>query len=319
MQGDFFLTNWFFEGMKWVHANITGNQIVLTIILCTIILKLITVFSDIKSRKYSMKMNALQPEIKRLQKKYQNDPKKMQAEQSKLMKQSGVSMMGGCLPMLIMMPLFFCFIAAFRYWGHEQMVEVIMELNETGDSTLFDSFKFLWVNNIWRPDNGTMSVVISAKDFLGNQELPKLLYFVRHPEALEVFKQLGFLSESGGLVELTDEVIARYNDLVAPLAAKYAGYNNGWFILPIVAAGSNFLTSWIMQRGQAPANADKNDPTQKSGKMMMYIFPIMSFFFCLTSNAAFAVYWIISSLTSLITNLILNKKFPRNAVVQEAK
>lgn len=302
--------------MKWVHANITGNQIVLTIIVCTVLLKLITVFSDIKSRKYSMKMNAIQPEIKRLQKKYQNDPKKMQAEQSKLMKKSGVSMMGGCLPMLIMMPLFFCFIAAFRYWGHEQMVKVILELNETGDSQLFDSFRFLWINNIWRPDNGTMSVIISAEDFLSNAEIPKLLYFQQNPDALAIFQKLGFLSESGGLVELTDEVIARYNDLVAPLVAKYAGYNNGWFILPVLAAGMNFLTQWIMTRGQAAPNSD--DPAQKSGKMMMYIFPIMSFIFCLTSNAAFGVYWVISSLTSLITNLILNKKFPRT-VVQEVK
>ena len=156
-----------------------------------------------------------------------------------------------------------------------------------------------------------MSVVISAKDFLSNPELPKLLYFQQNPQALEVFKNLGFLSESGGLVELTDEIIARYNDLVAPLVAKYEGFNNGWFILPVLAAGMNFLTQWVMSRGQT---AEAN----KQGKLMMYIFPIMSFFFCLTSNAAFAVYWVISSVATLITNLLLNKKYPR-PVVQEVK
>ena len=263
MQGDFFLTTWFFEGMRWVYQSITGNDIVLTIVICTILLKLITVFSDISSRKYSMKMAVVQPEIQRLQKKYQNDPKKLQMEQSKLMKKNGVSMLGGCLPMPIMMPLFFCFIAAFRYWGHEQMVRVILELNETGDSQLFDTFKFLWVNNIWRPDNGTMSVVLSAEDFLSNAELPKLLYFTEHPEALEVFKSLGFLSESGGLVEVTSEVTARYNELIAPILAKYQGVNNGWFILPVIAGGLNFLTQWVMMKSQ-PANP----ATQQSSKTM---------------------------------------------------
>ena len=310
MQNGFFLTRWCFEGMRWVYYNLTGGHIVLTIILCTILLKLITVFSDIKSRKYSMKMAVVQPEIQRLQKKYQNDPKRLQAEQSKLMKKEGVSMLGGCLPMLIMMPLFFCFIAAFRYWGYEQMVRVLLELNESGTSTLFDSFKFLWVNNIWQPDSGVASVVMSAESFLATPELSQLLFFKENPAALETFQSLGFIVQD--IKNIPAEAIAKYNELVAPIVSQYQGYTNGWFILPVLAAGSNFLTQWIMTKSQ-PQSA------QQGSKMMLYLFPAMSFFFCLTANSAFAVYWIMSSITSLVTNLILNKKYPRPAVEEVRK
>ena len=114
MQNDFFLTTWFLEAMKWLYSNV--NSVFLTILICTLVLKLLTVFSDIKTRTSSTKMAAIQPEIQKLQKKYANDPQKLQKAQSKLMRERGVSMWGSCLPMLITMPLFFCFLAAFRFW-----------------------------------------------------------------------------------------------------------------------------------------------------------------------------------------------------------
>lgn len=45
------------------------------------------------------------------------------------MKEKGVSMWGSCLPMLITMPLFFCFIAAFRYWGYEMNLRLLVDEN----------------------------------------------------------------------------------------------------------------------------------------------------------------------------------------------
>ncbi|MDD3921143.1 MAG: membrane protein insertase YidC, partial [Eubacteriales bacterium] len=117
MVGDFFLTNWIFEGMHWVFDNVTGGSVFLTIVICTIIIRGISIIGDVKSRKSSVKMQEVQPDLQKLQKKYANDPRKLQMAQQKLMKERGVSMWGSCLPMLIMMPLFFCFIAAFRFWA----------------------------------------------------------------------------------------------------------------------------------------------------------------------------------------------------------
>ena len=74
MQGDFFLTTWFLEAMKWVYSNV--NSVFLTILICTVVLRGITIFSDIATRKSQAKMNGIQPELAKIQKKYANDPSK---------------------------------------------------------------------------------------------------------------------------------------------------------------------------------------------------------------------------------------------------
>lgn len=310
MQNAFFLTNWIFEGMKWVNSNISGGSIFITILIWTVLLKVVMIPSDISTRKSSLKTAALQPKIQKLQKKYKDDPRRLQAEQSKLMKENGVSMLGGCLPMLIMMPLFFCFIAAFRYWGYEQMVQVLLELNEKGSSEMFQKFQFLWIHNIWQADNGMYPVIMKAEQFLATKDLQNLLFFRDNPAALDTFRNLGFIIND--VKNIPADAITKYNQLVQPIMDQYTGYGNGWFILPILAAGTQFLSAWIMQKNQ-PATQ------QQQNKSMMYIFPIMSFVFCLSNTSAFAIYWVISSVASIVSNIILNKAYANKIPTEELK
>ena len=295
--------------MKWVYGNV--NSVFLTILICTVVLKAITLFSDIKTRKSSAQMAAIQPEIQKIQKKFANDPQKAQQAQSKLMKERGVSMWGSCLPMLITMPLFFCFLAAFRFWGYEETIRLLVEDNP---AEILESFKFLWITNIWQPDSGLAPVVMKAKDFLSIAKLDQLLYLKNNPGVWEKLVDLGIAAANGVNAQgatiytflNTEAAQAAYTAAVQPLLNLHAGYSNGWFILPLLAGVTNFFSSWLMQRGQP-----KNPQTDSTNKMMMWMFPIMSVWFCLTYNAAFALYWSISSICMIITNLVLNKKFPR--------
>lgn len=313
MQGDFFLTTWFLEAMKWVYSNV--NSVFFTILICTIVLRGLTIFSDIATRKSQAKMNGIQPELAKIQKKYANDPQKAQMMSQKLMKERGVSMWGSCLPLLITMPLFFCFIAAFRFWGYEETIKLLVSDNA---EELLRSFKFLWVNNIWQPDNGLSPVIQEGSKFLANvKDLDRLLYLQNNPEVWEKLVQLGIAVNEGGAFRFhnTQAAIDAYNAAVQPLLQVYAGHNNGWFILPLIAGGTQFLANWIMQKGQ-PA-PDPNNPAASTNKMMMWLFPLMSLWFCLSYNAAFAIYWILTSVSMVLVNLVLNKKFPRAAVTQE--
>ena len=295
--------------MKWVYGNV--NSVFLTILICTVVLKAITLFSDIKTRKSSAQMAAIQPEIQKIQKKYANDPQKAQQAQSKLMKERGVSMWGSCLPMLITMPLFFCFLAAFRFWGYEETIRLLVEDNP---AEILESFKFLWITNIWQPDSGLAPVVMKAKDFLSIAKLDQLLYLKNNPGVWEKLVGLGIAAANGVNAQgatiytflNTEAAQAAYTAAVQPLLDLHTGYSNGWFILPLLAGATNFFSSWLMQRGQP-----QNPQTNSTNKMMMWMFPIMSVWFCLTYNAAFALYWSISSICMIITNLVLNKKFPR--------
>ena len=315
MTGDFFLTNWFLEAMRWIYSLTCAisesgfGNVFLTILISTILLRALTIFSDIKTRKSSAKMAEVQPEIQRLQKKYANDPRRFQAEQTKLMKEKGVSMWGSCLPMLITMPLFFCFIAAFRYWGYEMNLRLLVDENAM---ELFKSFKFLWINNIWQPDNGLTPVLANGASFLATPQLSNLLY-LQEPGVGEKLVEMGLavtkVYQGGVSYQLlsNDAAIAIYDAAIQPFLDVYKGYNNGWFIMSILAGGTNFLSAWLMTKNTPAANEE----AAKSTKWMNYLFPVMSFIFCLNYNAAFAIYWTLTSVIMIIVNLILNKKFPR--------
>lgn len=321
MTGDFFLTNWFLEAMRWIYSltctiSESGfGNVFLTILISTILLRALTIFSDIKTRKSSAKMAEVQPEIQRLQKKYANDPRRFQAEQTKLMKEKGVSMWGSCLPMLITMPLFFCFIAAFRYWGYEMNLRLLVDENAM---ELFKSFKFLWINNIWQPDNGLTPVLANGASFLATPQLSNLLY-LQEPGVGEKLVEMGLavtkVYQGGVSYQLlsNDAAIAIYDAAIQPFLDVYKGYNNGWFIMSILAGGTNFLSAWLMTKNTPAANEE----AAKSTKWMNYLFPIMSFIFCLNYNAAFAIYWTLTSVIMIIVNLILNKKFPRTEPAKE--
>lgn len=321
MTGDFFLTNWFLEAMRWIYSLTCAisesgfGNVFLTILISTILLRALTIFSDIKTRKSSAKMAEVQPEIQRLQKKYANDPRRFQAEQTKLMKEKGVSMWGSCLPMLITMPLFFCFIAAFRYWGYEMNLRLLVDENAM---ELFKSFKFLWINNIWQPDNGLTPVLANGASFLATPQLSNLLY-LQEPGVGEKLVKMGLavtkVYQGGVSYQLlsNDAAIAIYDAAIQPFLDVYKGYNNGWFIMSILAGGTNFLSAWLMTKNTPAANEE----AAKSTKWMNYLFPVMSFIFCLNYNAAFAIYWTLTSVIMIIVNLILNKKFPRTEPAKE--
>ena len=321
MTGDFFLTNWFLEAMRWIYSLTCAisesgfGNVFLTILISTILLRALTIFSDIKTRKSSAKMAEVQPEIQRLQKKYANDPRRFQAEQTKLMKEKGVSMWGSCLPMLITMPLFFCFIAAFRYWGYEMNIRLLVDENAM---ELFKSFKFLWINNIWQPDNGLTPVLANGASFLATPQLSNLLY-LQEPGVGEKLVEMGLAVTKvyqGGVsyqILSNDAAIAIYDAAIQPFLDVYKGYNNGWFIMSILAGGTNFLSAWLMTKNTPAANEE----AAKSTKWMNYLFPVMSFIFCLNYNAAFALYWTLTSVIMIIVNLILNKKFPRTEPAKE--
>ena len=321
MTGDFFLTNWFLEAMRWIYSLTCAisesgfGNVFLTILISTILLRALTIFSDIKTRKSSAKMAEVQPEIQQLQKKYANDPRRFQAEQTKLMEEKGVSMWGSCLPMLITMPLFFCFIAAFRYWGYEMNLRLLVDENAM---ELFKSFKFLWINNIWQPDNGLTPVLANGASFLATPQLSNLLY-LQEPGVGEKLVEMGLAVTKvyqGGVsyqILSNETAIAIYDAAIQPFLDVYKGYNNGWFVMSILAGGTNFLSAWLMTKNTPAANEE----AAKSTKWMNYLFPIMSFIFCLNYNAAFAIYWTLTSVIMIIVNLILNKKFPKTEPVKE--
>ena len=106
----------------------------------------------------------------------------------------------------------------------------------------------------------------------------------------------------------TDTAVEKYDNLMK----KYQhGNNNGWFILPVLATGFQLLSAWLSMRQSKKLNPGAAQQ-QQSMNFMLWLFPIMSFFVCLSSTSAFSLYWVLSSvlqiITSQLTNLIMSKK-----------
>jgi len=130
-----------FEGMHDIILNIfkmepSGVSYILTIALFTLIIRLLILPLNIKANRSNVRMQEIQPELNAIKKKYANDPQKMQAEYSKCMKENNVSMLGGCLPTLLPLPILFALYYVF----------MTINVNQVTDTS------FLWIPNVFAKD-----------------------------------------------------------------------------------------------------------------------------------------------------------------------
>ena len=121
------------SSMNWLH-DVTKMGYGWTIVVITILLRIIFWPFTAASMRSAKKMQALGPEVQALKEKYKDDPQKFTQKQMELWKKNKVNPMSGCLPMLVQMPVFFGFLA---------MIRCAIELRGA---------HFLWVADLTKPD-----------------------------------------------------------------------------------------------------------------------------------------------------------------------
>lgn len=87
----------------------------IAIILTTVIFKTLLLPLNIMQTKNQLKMAEVQPEIKKIQEKYKNDPQTLATKQQQLYKETGYNPLSGCLPILIQFPVIIAFYRIFLY------------------------------------------------------------------------------------------------------------------------------------------------------------------------------------------------------------
>lgn len=108
------------------------------IILITIIIKVATLPLTRKQLQSQKAMQELQPKLKELQDKYGKDRQKLSEEQMKLYKEAGVNPMGGCLPLLVQMPIL---------WGLYQALYAVASTDLVTPAQRV----FFWIPDLFRP------------------------------------------------------------------------------------------------------------------------------------------------------------------------
>ena len=96
----------FFGTILKFFYDISGNYGV-AIILFTLTVNIILLPLTWKQQKSTTKMQSIQPELQRIQQKYKNDKEKLNMETMKLYQDNNINPMGGCLPLLIQLPIIF--------------------------------------------------------------------------------------------------------------------------------------------------------------------------------------------------------------------
>jgi len=157
-----FIAKPLFYALNWTNDRITHN-FGWAIVLVTIAINILTFPFRLTSLKSSKKMQALQPEIQRINEKYKGlsirDPKKaeQQQEMMALYKKHGVNPVGGCAPMLLQIPFFIAYYT---------VLTVAIELRGAS---------WLWVSDLSRPEQlpiRLLPVLLIVTQFLTQRMTP---------------------------------------------------------------------------------------------------------------------------------------------------
>jgi YidC/Oxa1 family membrane protein insertase len=119
------ILNPLYAAVAWVMAQIhaglslflpstSGEAWFLTIVLLVVLMRLILVPLFVKQMHSMRKMSALTPQLQELRKKYKGDKQTLNEETMRLYKEAGVNPLGGCLPLVAQLPVFFALFNVLR-------------------------------------------------------------------------------------------------------------------------------------------------------------------------------------------------------------
>lgn len=303
-----------------------------TIVVFSLLLRLVIFPFDYKSRVSMRKTTKIQPQLTALQKKYANDKDTLNRKMSELYKKEKINPLSSCLPMLLTMPVLFAVWAALRMMANEQMVQQVFDILQ-GKEPVMESW--LWVKNLWMPDSpfsaawpDLNSLRMVTSDIWQNAyntlvangaNLPATITYDFSDANLQATIQAiyTYMEQMPEYVKATSNLPGwSFNLLIAQLDLKTM--YNGFFILPLLAAGTQFLMT-AMQPTQAAGDA--NQQAQANSNFMKWFFPLFSLFVCSGYSAVFSLYWVmgnvIGALQTVGINWYLDRKEKKEATVGE--
>lgn len=285
--------------------ELTGSYGV-ALILFTLVIKLIMLPFQLKSKKSMMRMSRMSGKMQEIQKKYANNQMKMNEELQKLYAEEGVNPMSGCLWSFIPLPILLALYSIIR-----QPITHFMMLGEDVLNELINTAYNAGINmsNIVQlADDGTMA--------LSSAGLPQLTAYGQINLASALQTQLPeAVSNVDGWVNMNYSFLGL--DLAANPWDMVTNFSFSWvciglILIPILAGGAQLLMSMVMMKQQPQQGAAAG-----STKTMMYLMPLFSVYIAFIMPAALGVYWIAQSVFSLIQEIIMGKFFNKKLEEEE--
>ena len=288
----------------WLLAQLyhLTNNYGVAMILFAILVQLILMPINAKSKKSMMKMSRLTPRIQDIQARYANDPQKQNEMMQKLYQDEGVSMSGGCvwslIPMLLLFPLFAVIRQPITYilLESEEITSQIISVIKTAAPDIFSS-------------NSYYDQVIAA------QAIPQFANELR--AAIPGISEFALAGINFNFLGINLGMIPQFNVFSASWVWDWA--HIGAFLIPMVSAGSQVLQMWISQKtndsvitdekGVQDKETAKNSQQNQSMKVMMWTMPLMSLWIGFTVAAGLSLYWFVGGVVRMISDPIMTNHY----------
>lgn len=290
--------------------NIGVCIIIFTVIIYTLMIPL-----TVKQQKWSKMSAVMNPEIQKVQKKYagksdQASMLKQQDEMNAIYEKYGTSPTGGCLPMLIQMPILFALYPVIqnipKYVDgvrsvYMPVVEQIMSI---------DGFQ-----KIMEAIGEAKPVLMSASsyDYSQAETLVNVLYKFQDSTWQVLVDKMPSLE---GIVASTTATMGHINNFLGinigetpwtMLTSALKPFSIVGIILAIIIPVAAGLSQFISIKLQPQPEADPNNQMANSMKTMNYTMPLFSVFLGFTLPAGLGLYWAVSAIVRCVQQLIINK------------
>ena len=326
--------------IAWVLGNILNaiynfvelfgiENIALCIVLFTFVVKMLMLPLTIKQQKFTKLQSKMSPELTKIQQKYKGKKdeeslRRQQSETQAVYAKYGASPMGGCLPLLISLPIMF---ALYRviYAIPAYVTDVGGLYGSIADklqgisgykNTLID---FITQNSlVLSQQSGCSSTVIDLSIY---QDVPREylidLFSKFNPANWDAFFNVDLFSSikeaavsingtSMPVSEVVDKIVS-VNGLFGLSILDRPEIKSISVVIPVLAVVTQFIQGKLQSAVSANKKTNTDDPAQQTTKMMTTIMPIMSGAFCLMLPIGVGIYWIASAVFTIIQTLFINK------------
>ena len=288
-----------------------GNYL-FALLFFAVIMQVILLPFAIKQQKNSIKQAKFAPKVAAIRNKYKgrNDKatqQKIQEETMALYNKENFNPMGGCLPLLIQMPILFALFRVItmpmRYLAgiHTEAINKMIVLS----------------NKLW--SSGVSGIEqITSQDAYSQIKLVSNLRAIGEGSANAMAKAAGVTDFSfskipnfkmfGGAIDLCEApqtVVAR------------DGFWNWMLLIPVITVIALLFSQWLTKKFTYQDPMQQNAQNGCGMKAMLYAMPLMSGYFAFIVAAAIGIYWIFRNLLSLLQQIILSKAMPLPVFTEE--
>ncbi len=331
-------TTWTIEALK-VLAQFVGSYGIAIIIL-TIIVRMFLWPLNVSQQRSMRQMQTLQPKLKAIQERYKSDPQKMQMKLMEIYKEHNFNPMGGCLPLLVQMPVFILLYSAlmspqFIQMAGDSSFLFINSLATTLRATAgisndgimgaskYDTFILGKTATVYLPTETLQNVKVEkpnkALEIQGELNPGEDIDFKVSLDQLDLkFSQLDMIEKAD--LDITDmntketervTFVRQGGLLIASLPSKAVERSFHWDVLLLMLLFG--LTMWLSQKFMMAQNKNNmpEDPTQQAIQKSMGTFMpimIMATFVIIPIPAGVFIYLIVSNVIQILQTVIVNKQ-----------